>query len=297
MRCERCREPVRSEVLPDGVRRRYGCACQQKDVAWSYQIGGESDDLYPEFTGWVCEGHPDLLLPATLDGVRMDADTRWDTAAADAILRPPFQPPGVDLHVVWLVRLYRLLGAERPLLSKAVAGLLDAKDPRLVRGALDFFLTERSAPGVERITDVLTERRRWLSATPDPRYPSCSLLHTAADLLYERLLDAAHARVPADRRALEVSEELALAGIGPTDAPLAFSSHDPKWLWAHAESLIRANEGWVGMMVYATVRASAARRKRVLQDIAVIAPERVRKAIEQHIGEPERGVLLASIRT
>lgn len=78
LRCEHCGEPVRSEVPANGTRRRYACGCQQEDVVSIYRIGGESEDLYPALTGWICDGHPDLLLPTTLDGVRLDTAIDWD---------------------------------------------------------------------------------------------------------------------------------------------------------------------------------------------------------------------------
>jgi hypothetical protein len=295
LRCERCGEPVRAEVLPGERSRRYACGCRQLDVAWSTQVGVADDDLLPPFRGWACQGHPDFPLPTTLDGVPLDAGTDWGAVAAAAIRRPPFEPPGIRRHAAWLIRLYHLLDAERAPLSRAIAGLLDADDPVLVRGALDFLLVERSAPGAERIAGVLTERRERLSATPDPRHPSQTLLDSASDLLLDRLLDAASARGRADPRELAVAKELALAGVGHDDVLLALSKHDPKWLWANAGGLVRANEEWAAALVRALTRTTAARRKRILPELAAIAPDRVRGAIEQHIREPERSDLLASI--
>lgn len=68
LRCVHCHEQVRSEVL-SGMSRRYWCGCREYEVAWSYHIDDEQDDLYPPFTGWACGGHPDFRLPTTLDGV------------------------------------------------------------------------------------------------------------------------------------------------------------------------------------------------------------------------------------
>lgn len=294
MRCDRCRQVVRSEARPDGVRH-YRCACQEKDVVWQYRIGDEPDDLYAPFTGWACEGHPDFRLPATLDGVRLDHDTDWGALAGSAIRRPPFVPPGLDGDVVWLIRLHRLLDAEGPRLSRAVAGLLDSDDPVLVRGALDFFLDEDGAAGGERVTAMVVERRAWLSETPDPRYPSDPLLDTAAELLFARLSIAADTGEPADREVLGAAKRLALTGAGPHDAPLALGVADPDWLWAHAGDLVRAHEEWAGMLVYAVADASAEVRRRVVTEAAGIAPDRVRRAVGQHVPEPERGALLAAI--
>jgi hypothetical protein len=216
-------------VLTDWERRHYACACQRHDETVVYRIGGESDDLYPlELTEWVCAGHPDLVLPATLDGVRLDAATDWDALAAEAILSPPFAPPRVEL--AWTTRLYRLLGAERVLLSRAVAGLLTAEDPRLVRGAHLFFFNEREAEGADRIAAHVAARKDWLSTAPNPDHPGYSMINYAAMLLHERLRLVDEAGGPVDRLALDVAKDLTLAGIGPSHTPHAFSIHDPDWL-------------------------------------------------------------------
>jgi hypothetical protein len=293
--CEHCRERVCSEGRPGGFVRRYWCGCREHFETWTYWIGGEPEDLYPAFTGWECGGHQQLALPTVLDGVPLDAETDWRAVAADAILQPPFHPPGIDLQVVWLLRLFRLLNAEQPLLSRAVATLLDAADRRLVRGALDFFLYERTAAGAERITGMVIERQTWLSETPDPREPSCSMLDSASSLLHARLLDVDNAGDPVDRPALALAKELAVAGVGPRSAPLTFSNCDPEWLWANAGRLVRAKEAWADMVVYVAIRASATIRTQVLRDIAAIAPDAVRAGIVNRIREPERQELLSSL--
>ncbi|MFI9588046.1 hypothetical protein ACIHCQ_41100 [Streptomyces sp. NPDC052236] len=227
--------------------------------------------------------------------MRLDTATDWDTLAADAILDPPFEPPGVELNAAWITRLYRLLGIERALVSRAVAGLLSAENPRLVKGAYHFFCNEREAVGVEEVAGSVAARQKWLTATPDPKRPSSPLLNHAALLLHRRLMVTDENGNPADRTALEVAKELALTGVGPSHTPLTFSDHDPEWLLTHAVGLVRANSRWISMLVYVMARTGSERRKHVLRDIAGVAPERVRQAIEQHFQEPERGELLTFI--
>lgn len=282
LRCESCGQPVHAEVvLANWERRHYACACQQHDETVVYRIGGESDDLYPlELTEWVCAGHPDLVLPATLDGVRLDATTDWDTLAADATLSPPFAPPRVEL--AWTTRLYRLLGAEKVLLSRAVAGLLTAEDPRLVRGAHLFFFNEREAEGAERIAAHVAARQDWLSTAPNPDHPGHFMLNYAAMLLHERLRLVDEAGEPVDRLALAVAKDLALAGVGPSHTPLAFSIHAPDWLVTHAARLARANNSWIVALVQATDRLPADQRDKLLDDITEAAPEKAGPAIEYH---------------
>jgi len=159
LRCLRCGGEVRWEVLPDAVSRRYACACRGYEVSEIIQIQGYEDYHYmypaigqphPYLGDWRCAGHPDLALPAVLDGLPIAAATDWAAVARAAILNPPFRPPGVDLHPVWLLRTYRLLGDDpvRHDLAGAVAACLDSADARLVTGAHQFFRQEPEAtPG------------------------------------------------------------------------------------------------------------------------------------------------------
>ncbi|WP_146607393.1 hypothetical protein [Spongiactinospora gelatinilytica] len=270
------------QAAEDAAYRRYFCGHHRQDVYDTYQIGAEPEDLYPAFRDWVCAGHPDFPLPATLDAVRLGPATDWDALVARAIFRPPFEPPGVALDAVWITSLYRLLGDERTLLSRAVARLLDSDDPLLVRGAYDFFYNERDAAGAEQVAGSVASGRDRLSSVPDPDRPASSLLDYAAVLLHERVLVVDEAGDLADRPALGVARELALAGIGPRHTPRTFGEHDPDWLAAHAADLARANGKWVTSLVRAAMRMAPKMRERVLRELTEVAPERVRTAI-QHL--------------
>jgi len=289
LRCRDCGEAVRTEGPPGRTVRRYRCACREHLETWTYWVGGEPEDLYPETLRWYCAGHPALTLPAVLDGVPLDAETDWVVVVAAAVLEEPFRPPGIDLRQAWLVRLFHLLHGERAALCAAIAALLHATDPRLVRGALDFFAAERKAPGAEGIAAMITSRRAWLAQTPDPRTPSVSLLDGAVLVLHARLLETGRAT---DRPALALAKELALSGCGPDDTAGTLLDHDPTWLWANARALIRANADWADDLAYRAVRQRASRRPRLLRDLAAVAPDAVRKAVTEHIPEPERQQLL-----
>ncbi|RBQ15179.1 hypothetical protein DP939_36860 [Spongiactinospora rosea] len=293
LRCPDCGEAVRSDGPPGRTVRRYRCACLQHLETWTYWVGGEPEDLYPERLSWYCAGHPNLTLPVVLDGVPLDAGTDWGAVAAAAMLEEPFRPPGIDVRQAWLVRLFRLLSRERAALSAAIAGLLYTTDPRLVSGAIDFFITERKAPGAERITAMVISRRDWLAETPAPGTPSVSLLDDAMLLLHTRLLDTGRA---ADRPALALAKELALSGIGPDDTAHTLIDHDPKWLWANARSLIHANPDWADDLAFLATQQRASMRPRLLRDLAAVAPDAVRKAVTERIPEPERQRLFELLR-
>jgi hypothetical protein len=289
LRCPDCGEAVRSDGEPGRTVRRYWCACQEHLETWTYWVGGEPEDLYPEKLSWYCAGHPNLTLPVVLDGVPLDAGTDWVAVAAAAMLEEPFHPPGIDTRQAWLVRLFHLLTRERTALSAAIAELMYATDPRLVVGALRFFTTERKAPGAERITAMVTSRRDWLAETPHPSTPSLSLLDNAVLLLHTRLQDTGQA---ADRPALALAKELALSGVGPRGTAGRLVDHDPKWLWANARSLIHANPDWADHLAFLATQQRASMRPRLLRDLAAVAPDAARKAVTERIPEPERQRLL-----
>lgn len=147
LRCERCGEPVRSEVA--GPCRRYVCGCQHWEASWTHGIGEDTWDViieiyHPDAEGWVCRGHPPLVLPTTLDGMSLDTATDWDALVYQAIWRPPLKLPAeldlipISVSARWLIRLYWLLDAERPLLRAAVRGLFDAQNTRVARAVQDF---------------------------------------------------------------------------------------------------------------------------------------------------------------
>jgi hypothetical protein len=156
LRCVRCGGEVRGDVLPDALNRRYQCACRGYDVSEVILIQDYDDYHYmypaigqphPYLGDWQCTGHPDLVLPAVLDGLPVAAATDWAALVRTAVLAPPFRPPGLDLNPEWLLRIYRLLGDHpaRHDLARAVAASLDSDDARLVTAARQFFLYEPKA--------------------------------------------------------------------------------------------------------------------------------------------------------
>ncbi|WP_163509671.1 hypothetical protein [Fodinicola acaciae] len=290
LRCPDCGETVRSDGQQGHTVRRYWCACLEHLETWTYWVGGEPEDLYPERLSWICAGHPSLKLPAILDGVTLDAGTDWVAVAAAAMVEEPFRPPGIDIRQAWLVRLLHLLPREqRVALGTAIATLLYSTDPRQVSGAIRFFITEWKAPGAERISAMVISRRDWLAETPAPDTPSASLFDNALLLLHSRLLDTGR---NADRPALALAKELALSGVGPGNTAISLLNHDPKWLWANARSLVRARPDWADLLAYLAILQRPTRRSRLLRDLAAVAPDAVRKAVMERIFEPERQRLL-----
>jgi hypothetical protein len=298
--CELCGQRVHSHVLSDGKRRHYECNCQRRDEIWCYRVDADPDDLTGGPTRWRCLGHPDFVLPATLDGVVLTAGSDWPALARDGLAHPPFTPPGVELPAAWVTRAYRLLAddAARARLGQAVADCLGDGDAAVVGGAFDFFISEPAAAGAERLALVVGQRQTWLQATSHPRRPGSTLLEVAAVAVHERLLVVDDRGVPIDGAALTTAKILALAGIGPATAPFTFRKHDSPWLWSQAGALVNANRDWLSRIVHLSRGATAAERDPALRAIAALgadAHQALYAAIARIFSDPERSQLLSSL--
>jgi hypothetical protein len=192
--CDHCGQRVGVYLLAeDPGTRRHECGCTRYAVADRIEIGLPADERDPWIGTWECAGHPDLSLPVTLDGLVLTGTTDWAAVAARGILDPPFQP-AVGEAVPWLVRLYHLLPGYVDRLGHGVADQLSARDPRLVRGALDYFRGLPRTAVSERVASVLARRRSWLRRTRDPSTPDDPLWTFASTV---RNWVADYARLPA----------------------------------------------------------------------------------------------------
>src|SRR5690606_18856645 len=123
---------VETEVQPDGVVRRYWCACQKRAQTGRLLLGSDEGMIWEFVTNWRCDGHPALELPAVLDGVPIsEDDSVLDAAVLRGLREPPFMPPDTDSPGIWVVRLYWILGEERlrEKVGYAVAKCLFSDDP------------------------------------------------------------------------------------------------------------------------------------------------------------------------
>jgi hypothetical protein len=178
MVCSQCRRPVRSEIpggqdAPRWRLRRYECGCQHIAIETHKYVGEPFQSHYgPEVDHWRCDGHPDLTLPAMVDGVALSMDADWVAITRQALLDPPFRVPGDSgLQGAWVARLRRLLQSEedRQRLALAVQAQLESDDPWLVRHTLDLYMNHEFPPDLDHLREWVDRRVVWLRATPDPR--------------------------------------------------------------------------------------------------------------------------------
>ena len=213
LKCGRCGQMVQSAVLPDGEGRHYSCACQEYDAYGYHLLGSDQGHIHELVTAWDCGGHPELLLPAVLDGVTIPADGSFGGLVGAALRSQPFVAPGVRSPSFWVQRLYRLMQTDalRPAVAAAVAAQLSSTDPVTLRAALDFFTQIPGAPGADGVATLAARDRDRLAATADPLSASYNL--------YERALEAIERQLPHTTSATvtEVAREALLAGRAAVD--------------------------------------------------------------------------------
>ena len=162
--------------------RDYTCDCQQIAVSHTTYVGEPfNSHRAPLVDHWECTGHPNLTLPAVVDGITLSGSTDWPAITAQGLLDPPFAVPGYSWTPIWLVRLGRLLSdeADRERLVTAATRHLESDDLLLVHGVLKFYEEGGGIPDLETLREVVDRRVKWLRATPDPANSSRRLITMA----------------------------------------------------------------------------------------------------------------------
>ena len=251
--------------------RAYGCDCTSSATARTESLLPAGDDWRGHELPWSCAGHPELTLPAEVDGVSLTASTDWAGLVAEALagrLPAAWSPPGV-LHArhpaAWLARIVAHL-ADRSLadqLSREVAPQLLSGDLAVRRAAINFYRHRPCAPGSEQLGDALTGHLSLFDGQ--------QVAGARRDLAYELrdCLEVQLANSPTPALIDLVKAEL-LAGRGTTGFVLWTGGHDPDWIADHAATLV------------AKQVASAGRLRRVIAS----APDAVQQKLEQALSVP-----------
>jgi hypothetical protein len=242
---ERWLEAYRSadweRLVADGVLERrniyrlYVCACNQHVETEHRFLDEEAEwQVIDPPPPWRCAGHPRFVVPGTLDGIGIAADSDFAALARRAWSHALPEQSFGDL---WLSRVYHLM-AEDPAgeqLARAVLALTRSSDPALAVEALDFFRQNPTAPGGGELVRLAREERARFAGVANPNAPE-------TDLLYF-LLQALACRVDAgDREPLPVlQDELLEPGAKPGFVIDVLKRHDAAWLAAHRTEILSAN--------------------------------------------------------
>lgn len=143
--------------------RLYLCQCEAMTVTRVESLEPHPDDPYGA-RPWHCAGHPEIRVPAVLDGITLSNKTEFVSLArryfSDELTT---QPQIAQWHGDWLNRVFQLLlpGPIADQLATAVLSLIVDGDARVATRAITFFATNPETP----IADELLVR---LDADPAP---------------------------------------------------------------------------------------------------------------------------------
>jgi hypothetical protein len=234
--------------------------CRHYAIVPKYPFPAEQQHDMAPWTPWQCAGHPQLSLPAVLEGIAVDDNTDWGQLARESFagtLGVTLHPSVDGNNAFWIHRLYLLLG-QRPAIANAAADLLLDSDPRVRRGAIEFFRLNGEAAGAERAAMALHDHPELF----------VDVLVDGDSLTLERqLLEVLNYRI-VNKVGDTVALELMRAALSRRFQPVglerylfAMAEVDQKWLLEHGDALVAAvPELWENMQA-ALVDAGAPKRQ------------------------------------
>jgi hypothetical protein len=212
--CLRCKMAVSQK--PVGEQRHYRCNCSEEVETNIRSLADIEAWGLAEPPPWHCGGHPQLALPAEVDGVMITRSNLNEIAKAALSGAIPLVLPMVaqSYPVAWLHRLYRLL--MEPALALNIISQLGS--PELLPSIADFYRREPFAPGAER----LIQQAFTLLGVPNPQYPGKTL-----DQWLQVVLAA---RLETDPQALEIAKNLVVRAVPTASLLEALVTEDQEWV-------------------------------------------------------------------
>ena len=291
--CGSCKQKVRSHVLPDGVGRHYECACQQHDAYSYHLLGSDQGQIHEFLTEWRCNGHPELRLPAVLDGIAISTASDFKAIVDKTLVSSPFVAPSVNSPSFWVQRLYRLLSDEslRRGVGEAVVAQLSSTDPQRISVALEFFSKIPAANGAEQIASVVDRERMRLLSTPDPLSANYTLYEWALEVLETVFATTKSQTVRA------MMHRALIAGEAGSGMVATVASEDPDWFCNHASDIVRAHREHLNLVLEALRGRSAADCTRALRNLQQIDQETKAAVLEfaRTLSETDREIVLREL--
>jgi len=229
--------------------RLYACGCTVAAVrADQPLVPAEGDDHPAKALPWRCGGHPELSLPASLDGESVTSEGLAALSARALGGRAPAQGSpwpasffDAELPAVWIAHLYALVpaGQARSAISHEAAVALGSDDAAVRAAALDFFLFHPRSPGAERVGELLRDTPERFEDVPLPWTRKRDLAHLAWKVLVERLHPGTG---DIDIVALDLARRDTLVpGRAHASAILRLGELDAAWLKEHIAAAATAN--------------------------------------------------------
>ncbi len=226
-------------LQPMAASRTYFCACSAFATS-SVVYLNEVEPLAP-VPPWRCDGHPQLTLPATLDGERIADDSDFPSLLARA-WQEKLAPSAAKWNGEWPSRLYALLEpgplAER-VADAALESLAHSDAQVAVRAAL-FFATHATLSQAGRLPEAYARDPEHFSRIQNPAEAGHDLRFWLLQSVARRLFEVGSD----DAATLEFARAMA---TGPGDKPLqllgGLRKVDADWVRRNVSALKLANPG------------------------------------------------------
>lgn len=289
LRCNRCGGGVRWRLEEGKSDRVYWCSCDGYDAHQTEPLKAYAGPEHFFQGDWECAGHPALELPAVLDGVELPALGPYEEIVSEALLAPPFVPPGYGRSsTYWVERLFHLMPteAQKAMVARAVASLLSSEDARLVRGALAFFTRTWNAPGREELLVVAHREGERLRAMRDSELPSRSMYDSFVSGIQEWLLYGAD--VVSEGSALARARAVLLSGGATAEACAGFAWSDPRWFYRNAEAIVRGQPAALAWVLEELMVFPSSCRLKPLTAMRTVGKE-IAAEMKQWFEQPRQG--------
>ncbi len=219
--------------------RMYTCGCNVHVEQDQRALGEDADWDHDEGPSWTCAGHPQLSLPATIDGVDLANDIDADAIVAAHLVAPaPAGAPAftADYASAWVHRLLHVLSHEAiaASLGNAIATRLTHDDASIRGAAVDVFRRDPMASGGEGVVDALRDHADLYTGVANP--------HSDRPLDEWLQVAVGHRAAAGDTSALTALQGSVLQGGEPTMTTLrSLAGHASTWLASHAADVLRAH--------------------------------------------------------
>jgi hypothetical protein len=193
--------------------RTYFCECEAFSTTRLVPLDAEEEPLAPQ-PPWRCDGHPELVLPAMLDGEHISEATDFTALLARAWAAHPAQP-FARWKGDWPGRLYALLspGPLAGRVADAALAALESQEPSVAVHAAIFFACHAAIEQAGRLPETYERNPEHFLRTMNPGEAGQDLRFWLLQAVGRRLFEVGRA----DAATLVFARRMAM---GPGTTPL-----------------------------------------------------------------------------
>lgn len=292
-----------AQIVPSNVGRIYACPCMVRVAFADDPLIPSEGELQGPSTAWRCAGHPDLKLPATLDGVYLAGDGSDDWAglvssSLRGVLPAADKRPWIGLDdarhsAFWLARLPMLV--DDLVLARAVAtqaaACLDSADVLVRRGAINFYRFHPNALGAGRVAALMETNPELYRGVSDPDRPRRDLARYADEVIDRRVSLRDAGGQPLAPEAVRYARNEVLQGRARMAHLFRLALLDGEWLATRAGKIVDAQPAMAGIVVMALrdgPEATLLEAVAALKTVTSLRAEDLQATVESNITDPGR---------